>query len=211
MNNRYHFVTRWRLLGTVSEVHKVLGDPLQLVRWWPAVYLDVQQTKPGDATGLGREFSLYTKGFLPYTLRWDFTATRVTPTGFSLTARGDFVGEGVWTFTQDGAYVDIVYDWQVVARKPLLRALSFALKPIFSLNHEWAMRKGEQSLRLELARQLARSEAERAAIPPPPGPTTTSSVPLILGLLAATAVLSGLSLVVCRAARSAAGCRSRDD
>lgn len=211
MNNRYHFVTRWRLEGTVAQVHKVLGDPLQLVRWWPAVYLDVQQNKPGDATGLGREFSLYTKGFLPYTLRWDFTATRVTPTGFSLTARGDFVGEGVWTFTQDGAYVDIVYDWQVVARKPLLRALSFALKPIFSLNHEWAMRKGEQSLRLELARQRARSEAERAAIPPPPGPTTTSSVPLILGLLTATAVLAGLSLLVCHAARSAAGGRSRDD
>lgn len=211
MHNRYHFVTRWRLEGTVAQVHKVLGDPLQLTRWWPAVYLDVQQTKPGDATGLGREFSLYTKGFLPYTLRWDFTATRVTPTGFSLTARGDFVGEGVWTFTQDGPYVDLVYDWQVEARKPLLRALSFALKPIFSRNHEWAMRKGEQSLRLELARLRAGSEAERAAVPAPPGPTTTSSVPLALGLLAATAVLGGLTLLVCRAVSSKGDCGTQDN
>lgn len=211
MNNRYHFVTRWRLEGTVAQVHKVLGDPLQLTRWWPAVYLDVQQTKPGDATGLGREFSLYTKGFLPYTLRWDFTATRVTPTGFSLTARGDFVGEGVWTFTQDGPYVDLVYDWQVEARKPLLRAFSFALKPIFSRNHEWAMRKGEQSLRLELARLRAGSEAERAAVPAPPGPTTTSSVPLILGLLATTAVLGGLTFLICRAVSCKGNCGAKDD
>lgn len=205
MNNRYHFVTRWRLLGTVSEVHKVLGDPLQLVRWWPAVYLDVQQTRPGDASGLGREFSLYTKGFLPYTLRWDFTSTRVTPTGFSLSARGDFVGQGQWSFEQDGSYVNLVYDWQVEARKPLLRALSFALKPIFSLNHEWAMRKGEQSLQLELARLRARSDAERAAIPAPPGPTTLTGAQLVLGLLGAAAALGGLSCARGRATKS--GCR----
>ena len=208
MDSRYHFVTRWRLVGTVSEVHKVLGDPLQLVRWWPAVYLDVQQTKPGDASGLGREFSLYTKGFLPYTLRWDFTATRVTPTGFSLSARGDFIGEGVWSFEQDGPYVNVVYDWQVEARKPLLRAFSFALKPIFSLNHEWAMRKGEQSLRLELARQRAGSADERAAIPAPPGPTPTASGPLLLGLLAAVAALGGLSFVVYRTCRACRACRT---
>lgn len=205
MNNRYHFVTRWRLLGTVSEVHKVLGDPLQLVRWWPAVYLDVQQTKPGDASGLGREFSLYTKGFLPYTLRWDFTSTGVTPTGFSLSARGDFVGQGQWSFEQDGSYVNLVYDWQVEARKPLLRALSFALKPIFSLNHEWAMRQGEQSLQLELARLRAGSDAERAAIPAPPGPTTLTGAQLVLGLLGAAAALGGLSCALGRAAKS--GCR----
>ena len=33
------------------------------------------------------------------------------------------------------------------------------------------LRKGEQSLRLELARRRARTEEERARVPPPPGPS----------------------------------------
>lgn len=196
MFNDYHFITRWRVEGTVAEVHAILSDPVQLVRWWPAVYLDVKQTHPGDAQGIGRQFSLYTKGWLPYTLRWDLTATQSSASGFSLSARGDFVGQGVWTFTQDGPFVDLVYDWRVVADKPLLRALSFALKPIFAQNHEWAMRMGEQSLRLELARRRARTAEERDAVAPPPGPTTTSSIPLLVGFAAAVAVCGGAALLL---------------
>lgn len=196
MFNDYHFVTRWRVEGTVAQVHDILSDPLQLVRWWPAVYLDVQQTSPGDVQGIGRTFSLYTKGFLPYTLRWELTATGSSPSGLCLSAGGDFVGQGVWTFEQDGPFVNLVYDWQVVASKPLLRLFSFALKPIFAKNHEWAMRMGEQSLRLELARRNAKTPEERAAVPPPPGPTTTSSLPLLLGFAAAITVCGGAALLL---------------
>lgn len=196
MYHDYHLVTRWRVEGTVAQVHDILSDPLQLVRWWPAVYLDVQQTSPGDVQGIGRTFSLYTKGFLPYTLRWELTATRNSPNSLALSASGDFVGQGVWTLAQEGPYVDLVYDWQVVARKPLLRLFSFALKPIFTLNHEWAMRMGEQSLRLELARRNAKTPAERGAVPPPPAPTPTSSAPLLLGFAAAIAVCGSAALLL---------------
>lgn len=72
---------------------------------------------------------------------------------------------------QDGAFVDISYDWRISAEKPLLRRLSFLLKPIFAANHRWAMARGEESLVLELRRRHAQTEAERAAVPPPPGPT----------------------------------------
>ena len=59
-----------------------------------------------------------------------------------------------------------------VAEKGVLKTLSFVMKPIFSANHHWAMARGEESLRLELARRHAGSDPTvSAAIPAPPGPT----------------------------------------
>jgi hypothetical protein len=170
--NEYQFTTHWRVQSTVEEVTEIIGNAPDLVRWWPSVYLDVKQLEPGDPeTGVGKVISLYTKGWLPYTLRWDFRVTESRyPHGFSLEAWGDFVGSGVWTFAQDGEWVNITYDWRVLADKPLLRYLSFIMKPLFSANHEWAMRKGEESLKLEIQRRRARDE-EQTAVPPPPGPT----------------------------------------
>jgi hypothetical protein len=52
------------------------------------------------------------------------------------------------------------------AEKPLLKKLSWLLRPAFAANHEWAMRKGLESLELELRRR--RGELQ---VPPPPGPT----------------------------------------
>ena len=62
MAAEYAFFTRWRVRGTTREVSDVLGDALQLPRWWPSVYLDVKELAPGDPkTGVGREIELYTK------------------------------------------------------------------------------------------------------------------------------------------------------
>ena len=66
--------------------------------------------------------------------------------------------------------VEVTYDWRVRARKPLLRSLSWLLKPLFAANHRWAMARGAESLALELRRGRARTEAERGAVPDPPGP-----------------------------------------
>lgn len=171
-SNDYHFVTLWRVPGTIAEVSATLADAADLPRWWPAVYLEARVLEPGAADGVGRVVELYTKGWLPYTLRWRFRVTESrAPHGFALEAWGDFVGRGVWSFAQEGERVAIIYDWKISAEKPLLRRLSFLLKPIFAANHRWAMRTGEASLRLELCRRQARSAAERAAVPPPPGPT----------------------------------------
>jgi hypothetical protein len=63
--NEYHFVTQWRVAGTVEQVSDVLGEPADL--------------------------ELHTKGWLPYTLRWFFRVTESRrPFGFSLEAWGDF-------------------------------------------------------------------------------------------------------------------------
>ena len=173
--NSYHFVTRWRVKSTLAEINAILADAADLPRWWPAVYLGVEQLHAGDpVSGVGSVISLYTKGWLPYTLRWQFKVTRSSyPHGFVLEARGDFDGRGEWTFRQDGEWVDIVYDWRVNAEKPLLRLFSPLMKPLFSANHHWAMRKGLESLELELRRRHAATPAARAAVPPPPQPTFT--------------------------------------
>ena len=174
----YHFITTWRVVGSRDDVAAILSDALDLPRWWPSVYLGVEELAPGGPTGVGRRIGLYTKGWLPYTLRWSFTVTESdAPHGFSLQATGDFVGRGVWRFEQVGAEVLITYDWLIEVTKPLLRDLSFVFKPIFSANHNWAMRMGEISLKLELARRHAATPEALANIPPPPGPTFAAWLP----------------------------------
>jgi hypothetical protein len=193
VSSAYHFITRWRVEGTCGEVADVLGDPTSLTRWWPSVYLDVEQLNPPDANGVGRRVRLHTKGWLPYTLKWEFVVTESRyPYGLTLEAAGDFVGRGIWTFRQDGREVDITYDWRIEAEKPLLRTLSPILRPLFEANHRWAMSQGEESLKLELARRRAASDAVRAAIPPPPGPVTYAGVALIGGAALAAGTLAYL-------------------
>jgi hypothetical protein len=178
--NDYHFITVWRIPATAEEITDVLSDAPGLARWWPSVYLQVRETAPGDERGVGKVVELWTKGFLPYTLRWRFTVTESDPpNGFSLEADGDFVGRGIWTLRQergpdapDGPLTSVTYDWLVFAEKGILKTLSPIMKPIFKSNHRWAMARGEESLKLELARRHATSDPTiRAAIPRPPGPT----------------------------------------
>jgi Polyketide cyclase / dehydrase and lipid transport len=145
MLNDYHFVTHWRVRGTVAEIITILADAEDLPRWWPSVYLDVKQHADGAV-------ELFTKGWLPYTLRWSFRVTEQRPDGFALDAFGDFAGHGDWHLEQDGDSTKITYDWRIKAEKPLLRILSPILKPIFGANHRWAMARGEESLQIELDR-----------------------------------------------------------
>lgn len=170
--NQYHFITHWQVEGTAEEVSDILGDAASLMRWWSSVYLDVDILDPRGEHGIGKVAGLYTKGWLPYTLRWRFRVTESHyPYGFTLEAWGDFEGHGTWTLSRIGKMVNITYDWGIRAKKPLLRALSFLLNPIFSANHRWAMRRVEESLKLELARLRASTPEEAARIPNPPGPT----------------------------------------
>jgi hypothetical protein len=175
--NDYHFITCWRVQSTLDEINEIIGNAADLPRWWPSVYLDIKVLEPGQPNGLGRVVSLFTKGWLPYTLRWQFKVTEVNaPHGFRLDAIGDFIGRGIWTFEQDGDFVNITYDWKISAEKGLLKTFSFIMKPIFSRNHEWAMARGLESLELELRRRHAKTAEERARIPAPPQPTFARTI-----------------------------------
>ncbi|WP_427134109.1 SRPBCC family protein [Pseudarthrobacter sp. S9] len=169
----YEFQTVWRVAGTAEEVAAILGDTTTLPLWWPSVYLGVEPAPDAGnrQSGIPRPVRLHTKGWLPYTLRWTLTVTEpVTSRGFAITAAGDLNGTGRWTFEQDGPETVVTYDWRVSAAKPLLRRLSWLLKPAFAANHRWAMARGQESLALELARRRHGNDGGTTgarAVPPP--------------------------------------------
>jgi len=173
----------------------VLGDPLALPKWWPSVYLEVDELRKPDVHGIGRRAALVTKGWLPYTLRWELEVVDLRyPNGFTIKASGDFVGRGEWTFTQDGPFVDLVYDWRISVEKPLLKRASAVLRPVFGANHRWAMARGEESLRLELLRRRATTPEARTAVQAPPGPVTYAGVALVAGAVTVAGTLAWLAL-----------------
>jgi hypothetical protein len=143
-SQEYRFETRWRVPGSLEEVTEILSDAPGLARWWSRVYLWVRESEPGV-------FAARTKGWLPYTLSWSFRVVESrAPHGFTISAWGDLEGTGIWTLESDGDWTDMTYVWTVRARKPLIRSLSFLLKPVFEANHRWAMARGEEGLTREL-------------------------------------------------------------
>lgn len=192
-SNAYHFIDTWYIRGTVQEVADILLNADDLPRWWPSTYLDVRLTKRvlshGSERKVGEEGSVYAKGWLPYTIRFNYRVVEQRyPNGFTIAAAGDLTGRGVWSYQQDGDYVKTTFEWIIQADKPLLRLFSFAFKPIFASNHRWTMRQGEESLKLELARRRATAPEALAAIPPPPGPAPTWPW-AVLGLASAAGLL----------------------
>jgi hypothetical protein len=176
--SNYHFITRWTMPATCATIYRTLENAEDLARWWPSVYLDVITREKGQAGGVGKVVELYTKGWLPYTLRWNFRVTHTNfPHGFAFEAFGDFVGRGVWSFKEapdsnpENPKCAIEFDWEISVDKPLIKWFTPVLRPLFSANHEWAMARGAESLQIELRRQQAQTEAEKNMIPLPPRPT----------------------------------------
>lgn len=184
LSNYYKFVDRWRVKGTVKEVAAIIFDGTTYIKWWPSVYREAFEVVPPDKYGVGRVVEFYEKSLLPFTIRWQAKIVAADlPYRIEIKPSGAFIGRGKWKLEQDGVYVNAVLDWRVFPQKRIVRWASKylpILKPLFRLNHNWALRKGEESLRLELARRHARTPTELARIPPPPGPAMTSLLSLVL-------------------------------
>ena len=109
----------------------------------------------------------------------------------SLLARGDLEGSGRWTLLAAEGGTEVSYVWDVAVRKPLLRRLSWAMKPVFALNHRWAMARGRESLELELRRRRG------GPAPAPPGPVSRARATSILaGGFGVVSLLAALMLTV---------------
>lgn len=163
--SKYSFTSIWKIKASREEVYNILEDVESLTKWWPSVYLAVNIQKKGDEKGIGKKVKLHTKGWLPYTLKWDFEVTSVKfPSGFSLNAFGDFIGTGEWKFTTlDHLTTEVRYDWNIEVTKPFLKFFTPVLRPLFAANHRWAMDKGETSLRLEVLRRRIMSSSKMHA------------------------------------------------
>ncbi len=165
-SSTYHFITNWQVNASPAAVYDIITNSGQLTRWWPAVYLDLKILENGDKNGVGKFVELYTKGWLPYTLRWKFIVKSTNkPHGLEIEAIGDFVGRGIWSFKENNIGTEITYDWKIEAKKPFLRKLSWLLKPIFAANHLWAMQKGLESLILEIQRNQGCTNVPEAPKP----------------------------------------------
>lgn len=150
----FTLVTHWRAAARIEQVADILGAPERLPDWWPEVYLAAEIVEPGGTDGLGRAVAFHTRGWLPYTLRW--TATLVEddrPHGWTIAAAGDLAGRGRWRLVQHGAEAEITYVWEIDVQKPGLRRLTPLLRPVYAANHRWAMARGLEGLRREIARR----------------------------------------------------------
>jgi len=191
--NRYHFVSRWRVDGSVTEVADILDDAESLSRWWGSVYSNVDLIGEGDSAGLGKTFRLLGKGWLPYTLHLSFRKVDERyPNGFTVAISGDLNGTGIWSLVQEGPAVAVTFDWTVSADKAVLRWFSPVFKPIFASNHRWTMRRGEESLRLELLRRRATTPDDLVQIPAPPRPFWVEKRWLALASAVVLAAISGV-------------------
>jgi len=148
----YCFVSRWRVPASCEETAAILSDAAALPRWWGSVYLSAEPE--GDV------WRVHSRGWLPYTLRWSFERTHADlPRGFGLRAWGDLEGTGEWTFhaarghAAAQGHTEASFVWRVRADKPLLRYLSWLLRPVFAANHRWAMAQGERAIAHEVARR----------------------------------------------------------
>ena len=174
-SNQYQFVSRWRVEGTCGEVADVLGDPLAL-RALVAVGLPrrrgaaaARRARPRPARAAAHQrLAARTRcaGSSRSSSRAIRTASRSSRAATSTAAA---CGRSSRTAPSSTS----TYDWRLRAEKPLLRNLSFLLKPLFEANHRWAMAQGEESLKLELLRRRATSDAARAACRRRPGRSPT--------------------------------------
>jgi uncharacterized protein YndB with AHSA1/START domain len=154
-SNEYRFVTHWHIRAPREEVFAILTDSKSLTRWWPAVYRAVDQlAPPTEPNGVGKRLGLHTQGWLPYRLHWELLVTaHESPSRLAFAATGDFVGRGEWTLAENTGVTVVKYEWTIRADKALLKRLSLLFKPIFAMNHRWAMARGRESLELEIRRR----------------------------------------------------------
>jgi hypothetical protein len=135
-------------------------------------------------------YAMVTRGWMPYTLHWRLRLQPdASPRHMLLEGIDDLDGRCECSLEQEGDGVAITFDWRLSPRRPLLRFVATALHPLFVANYRWVMACGEESLRLEMRRLLAATDAERAAVPAPPRPISMrASWKMVL--------IVGLSLVV---------------
>jgi hypothetical protein len=171
--NEYHFVTTWRIDAAIAEVADILADPPAMRDWWPSLCTELEEIEAGDAAaGTGRAYRIHAKGWAPYIVRWYFRITENRyPQRFAFDSWGDLVGRGVWTLEHRDGVTFVKHDWKIRGDKRIFRYGSTLLKPLFAANHDWAMRRGEEGLALEIARRRAKSAAERERVARPPEPT----------------------------------------
>jgi uncharacterized protein YndB with AHSA1/START domain len=142
----FHFLTRWDIPAPIDRVWAEILDVESWPQWWPGV-LEVTSVARGDDNGVGSIVDTVWKSALPFKLKWRGEIVEVVPhERIGLTAEGELVGSGLWTFQQtpDGTHVE--YRWDVSSGKWLFRTLTPVARKSFTKNHDTIMEWGHQGL-----------------------------------------------------------------
>lgn len=143
----YHFITRWKIRGPIEKAYQILSDGKNYAAWWRPAYLSTHEISP-------KKILARVRAKLPYTLSFTTELERQNPPHeFKIRATGELQGTGLWKLKQAGETAEIEFYWDVRAEKPLVRWLSFLLKPLFVWNHDWVMNVGEKALQAEMDRR----------------------------------------------------------
>lgn len=166
----YHLRTTWRVRGSIEDVASILADTGSLPRWFPACVLEVRVLDAGGADRLDERVELLVKGWMPHTLRFNYRIAAVTwPTSFELVVSGHFTGRLLCRLSEESGWTRVGFDWRVTVERPLVRWLSWVIRPVLVSNHLWVVARGQESLQLEVERRRAGPHTDVQARPP--GPT----------------------------------------
>lgn len=143
--NTYRFRSVWSVDSTPERTFDVLADLGSYPRWWPQVR--VARRVADDVA------ELRCRSALPYDLVFQARHNAREPAAGLLRADlvGDLDGTASWRIFAEGTGSRLVYDQEVVVRKPLLRRLALLARPLLLANHEVMMRSGQRGLRTYLA------------------------------------------------------------
>jgi hypothetical protein len=141
---RYVFRSEWQLAASADAVYAALLDVAGYPTWWPQVR-SVRQFD--DETGEVRCRSL-----LPYDLVFAIRRVVEDPAARVLRAHqtGDLEGWSQWSISAAAGGAIVVFDEDVVVRKPLVRRAGLLARPALRFNHAVMMRDGERGLRRHL-------------------------------------------------------------
>jgi quercetin dioxygenase-like cupin family protein/uncharacterized protein YndB with AHSA1/START domain len=152
----YVFIDEWHVDAPPDPVFDALADATTYPKWWKPVYLEATTDGPPE---LGRTSLQHFKGRLPYHLHTRSTITRFErPAAVGADVVGDLRGRGLWTLTPRDGGTDVRFDWRVYAEKPIVRALTPVLRPLFRWNHAWAIARAREGLEPYARRHAAKSE-----------------------------------------------------
>lgn len=157
--SRYELHDIWRIVGTLDEVAELMFDTESLPEWCPA-FRSVDVVAAGDENRIGRVYDVRVKGPLPYSLKLSYRVReRVYPHYFIVDVTGDFEGEGHGSFQQVGNHVEAKYRLIVTIRRPLIRYLSIAIRPLLVMQHTWLIwRTGRRANQIIQKRRHRRQE-----------------------------------------------------
>ncbi|MEP6813046.1 MAG: SRPBCC family protein [Actinomycetota bacterium] len=140
----YVFIDKWHVDAPPEAVFDALADATTYPEWWRPVYIDTTTDGPPE---VGRTSQQHFKGRLPYHLHTRSTITRYErPTIVGADVEGDLRGRGLWTLAPRDGGTDVRFDWRVYAEKPIVRALTPVLRPLFRWNHAWAIARAQEGL-----------------------------------------------------------------